>query len=92
MFNGNFTSFSRRCSRFILIACLLAVAVPAGLTFGTDFAQAQSSGGGRGGGGGGTDGGGGGGGGGSSRMHRRQLHRADGLHRWPVRPDAALHR
>jgi len=46
------------------MACLLAVAVPAGLTMTTDVAQAQSSGGGRGGGGGGgggTDGGGGGG-------------------------------
>jgi hypothetical protein len=63
MFNGNFTSFSRLCSRFLLIACLLAVAVPAGLTMTTDLAQAASAGGGRGGGGGGGPDGGGGGGG-----------------------------
>jgi hypothetical protein len=54
---GTSTSFSRRFSRFLLIACLLAVAVPASIAVSTDFAQAASAGGG---GGGGRGGGGGG--------------------------------
>ena len=51
-------SFTRRYSRLLMIACLIAVAVPAGFSIGTDGpAYARGRGGG---GGGGGDGGGGG--------------------------------
>jgi hypothetical protein len=69
---ASFTSFSRFCSRFLVVGCLLAVAVPTAVTVTMDTAQAASSGGGRGGGGGGG-GVGGGGGGGSSGEARECL-------------------
>jgi hypothetical protein len=56
MFNA--LSFTRRCSRFLMIACLLAVSVPAGFAIGTDGAAYAASSRGGGGGGGGGDGGG----------------------------------